>query len=118
MRKRTLHFTEQTFFYQVSLQDAVVAVTIIQSTPGLRLLPEVSLLHETAPPDAVAAYKREGEEVLRALDLLSLWPEEEQRLAQICQADTRRAGRAAEEESETSAHAPSKRTRNDSSDKL
>ena len=97
----------------MSLQDAIVAVTIIQNTPGLRLFPEVSFVHETAPTDAVAAYKREGEEVLRALDLLSLWPEEEERLARACQADTGRVGRAAIGERETPSH---EKARNDSSD--
>lgn len=67
----------------MSLQDAVVAVTIIQDSPGLRLFPEDRPTDGTAPTDPVEAYRREGQEVLRALDLLSLWPEEEQRLAEL-----------------------------------
>jgi len=70
---------------EVSLQDAVVAVLLLESSTAssASLVHVANPLHTTFPEDPVAEYKGTAKKVLEGLGLAFLWPEEARRLEQV-----------------------------------
>ncbi|XP_064653279.1 DNA helicase MCM9-like [Lineus longissimus] len=69
---------------EVTLQDAIVAVTLMESSmQGAALLGGVNALHTSFPNDPEAEYKVQAEMILGRLGLLDLWHEEAVRLQQL-----------------------------------
>ena len=69
----------------MSLQDAVVAVLLLESSTAssASLVHVANPLHTTFPEDPVAEYKGTAKKVLEGLGLAFLWPEEARRLEQV-----------------------------------
>jgi len=70
---------------EVSLQDAVVAVLLLESSTAssASLVHVINPLHTTFPADPVEEYRVTAKKVLEALGLSGLWPEEAGRLQQV-----------------------------------
>jgi len=70
---------------EVSLQDAVVAVLLLESSTAssASLVHVTNPLHTTFPADPVEEYRMTAKKVLEALGLSGLWPEEAGRLQQV-----------------------------------
>ena len=69
----------------MSLQDAVVAVLLLESSTAssASLVHVINPLHTTFPADPVEEYRVTAKKVLEALGLSGLWPEEAGRLQQV-----------------------------------
>ena len=69
----------------MSLQDAVVAVLLLESSTAssASLVHVINPLHTTSPADPVEDYGVTAKKVLEALGLSGLWPEEAGRLQQV-----------------------------------
>ena len=72
-------------FAQVSLQDAVIAVLLLESSTSssASLVHVTNPLHTTFPANPVAEYRTTANRVLESLGLSELWPDEARRLEQV-----------------------------------
>ena len=79
------YIENQRKYSQVSLQDAIVAVLLLESSTSssASLVPVTNPLHTTFPADPVAEYRKTAKKVLEALGLSGLWPEEAARLEKV-----------------------------------